>query len=118
MKYRVCHVDEIAPGDKRGFTIKNIPIVVVHSKQGEFYALYGLCPHQRCSLAAGVLGGLTVASQPGEPFEYIREGEILRCPWHAFSYDVTTGACLTDAKTMRVKTYPLSISNQEVFLEV
>jgi len=118
MKYRVCNVDEIAPGDKRSFTIKNIPIVVVRSKQGEFYALYGLCPHQRSSLAAGALGGLTVAPQPGETFEYIREGEILRCPWHGFSYDVTTGACLTAAKTLRVKTYPLSISNQEVFLEV
>jgi nitrite reductase/ring-hydroxylating ferredoxin subunit len=118
MKYRVCNVQDIAPGETRSFSIKNIPIVLVRSKQGEFYALYGLCPHQRCSLATGVLGGLTVAPQPGAAFEYIREGEILRCPWHSFSFDVTTGACLTAPKKLRVKTYPLSITNQEVFLEV
>jgi nitrite reductase (NADH) small subunit len=118
MKYRVCHVQEIPSGEKQGFTIKNIPIVIVHSKQGEFYAIYGLCPHQRSALAAGALGGLTVASQPGEAFQYVREGEILRCPWHGFSYDVTTGACLSEAKKLRVKTYPLSIINQEVFLEM
>jgi nitrite reductase (NADH) small subunit len=92
--------------------------VVVHSKKGEFYAIYGLCPHQHSVLAAGTLGGLTVAEQPGETFEYIREGEILRCPWHGFSYDVTTGACLSEAKKLRVKTYPLTIADQEVFLEV
>jgi len=77
VQYRVCHAQEIPPGEKRSFTIKNIPIVVIHSKQDTFYAIYGLCPHQRSPLAAGVLGGLTDAPQPGEAFAYIREGEIL-----------------------------------------
>lgn len=118
MKHRLCTVEEIPAGEKRGFTVKNIPIVVVHSQKGEFYAIYGMCPHQRSPLLAGVLGGLTVAEQAGQAFEYIREGEILRCPWHGFSYDVTTGACLAEEKKLRIKTYPLTIEDRAVFLDI
>ena len=117
-KYRVCHVEEIPRGEKRSYTIKNIPLIVVHSQRGEFHAIYGLCPHQRGALAAGILGGQTQAPAPNSEFDYIREGEILRCPWHGFSYDVTTGACLTAPNKLRVKTYPLTIDDQEVFLEL
>jgi len=46
------------------------------------------------------------------------KGEILRCPWHDFSYDVRTGACLTAHDRLRVKTYPLVIEHSEVFLEI
>lgn len=118
MQYHICNVQDIPPGEKRSFTVKNIPLVLVHSKQGKLYAIYGFCPHQRSPLAAGVLGGLTVAAGPGNTFDYIREGEILRCPWHGFSYDVTTGTCLAETKKLRVKTYPVSIVDQEVFLEL
>jgi nitrite reductase (NADH) small subunit len=118
MKYRVCRVEDIPPGEKRTYSIKNVPIVVVHSQQGQFYAVYGRCPHQHGALGEGVLGGQTVAAQPGEAFQYIREGEILRCPWHGFSFDVTTGACLAAPERLRVKTYPLLIDERQIFLDV
>lgn len=117
MKYQVCQVEEVPRGEKRSFTIKNIPVVVIHNQKGEFYAIYDRCPHQRAVLSDGKLCGLTVADQPGAIFEYHREGEILRCPWHGFSFDVTTGACLT-AEKMRVKAYPLTIEDQKIFLDV
>lgn len=118
MQYRVCSVKDIPPGDKREYTIKNIPILVVHSQQGNFYALYGICPHQRCAFRYAALGGLTTASQAGNTFHYQRAGEILRCAWHGFSFDVTTGACLTAPGKLRVKTYPVTIQEQEIFLEI
>ena len=117
MRYRVCHVEDIPRGEKRTYTFKNLPIVVVHDKRGEFHAVYERCPHQGARLGAGTLGGQTAAPEPGTAFEYVREGEILRCPWHGFSYDVTTGACLT-AERLRVKTYPLIIDNHELFLDL
>ena len=118
MNYYVCHVQDIPRGEKRAFTIKNVPIVVVHSQKGTFYAIYRICPHQRGDLNYGALGGLTDATQPGKEFEYIREGEILRCPWHSFSYDVTTGICLTAPERLRVKTYQVTVHEQEVFLDM
>ncbi len=118
MRYRLCHVEELPRGGKKTFTIKNVPIVLTRSQQGAFYAIYGFCPHQRAPLGEGVLGGLTTAQQPGENLLNEREGEILRCPWHGFSYDVTTGVCLAAPDRLRVKTYPLVIEYNEVFLEI
>jgi nitrite reductase (NADH) small subunit len=117
MKYHICATQDVPSGEKRPFTVKNIPLLVIHTRKGAFYALYRFCPHQKSDLAAGVLGGLTAASQPGEPFQYLREDEILRCPWHGFDYDVTTGACLTMPEKLRVKTYPLTVVDGDVFLD-
>ncbi|HEX4203407.1 MAG TPA: Rieske 2Fe-2S domain-containing protein [Ktedonobacteraceae bacterium] len=118
MRYHVCSTQDVPQGEKRSYTVKNIPLVVIHSARDEFYAIYRFCPHQRGDLFTGILGGQTVASQPGEPFKYEREGEILRCPWHSFSYDVTTGACLTVPEKLRVKTYPVIVEDQQVFLDI
>ncbi|QBD78654.1 Rieske (2Fe-2S) protein [Ktedonosporobacter rubrisoli] len=118
MKYRICSVEDVPAGEKRSYTIKNVPVVLIHSKAGEFYALYGRCPHQRAALGEGVLCGLTAASEPGEPFQYLREGEIIRCPWHGFSYDVKTGSCLAPPDRLRVKTYPVTVEQHAVFLDL
>jgi nitrite reductase (NADH) small subunit len=118
MRYPLCNVNEVPAGAKKAFTIKNIPIVLVHSSKDEFFAIYGLCPHQRAALKDGTLGGLTVADEVGEDFRYEREGEILRCAWHGFSYDVTTGVCLAAPERLRVKTYSLVIEQSEVFLDM
>jgi nitrite reductase/ring-hydroxylating ferredoxin subunit len=118
VRYRVCHEQDIPAGEKRSYVVKRIPVVIAHSKEGTFYAFYGFCPHQRGPLGAGVLGGLTVAGEPGEEFRYVREGEIIRCPWHGFSYDVTTGACLSAPERLRIKTYPLIVIDQEIFLDL
>jgi nitrite reductase (NADH) small subunit len=117
MKYFIGNVAEIPAGEKRSYKVKNIPLVVVHSKKDQFYAIYERCPHQGVSLCAGTLAGETLATGPGAPFEYAREGEILRCPWHGFSFDVTTGVCI-NASEYRVRTYPLSIDQSQIFLEL
>ncbi|GCF10839.1 Rieske (2Fe-2S) protein [Dictyobacter arantiisoli] len=117
MKYLVGNVAEVPRGEKRSYKIKNIPIVVIHSAQDQFYALYERCPHQGVSLGNGTLGGTTCATGPGAAFDYTREGEILRCPWHGFSFDVTNGACV-NAESLRVRTYPLTIDNSQIFLDL
>jgi len=44
-----------------------------------------------------------------------RAGEIIRCPWHLWEFDIATGRCLVDAEA-RVKTYPVSIENGDVIV--
>jgi len=93
---------------------KNIPVVVVYSQEGKFYALYKTRPYQCGDLNYGVLVGPTDIIQLGKEFEYGREGEILRCLWHSFSCDVITGICLTALERLRVKTYSVIVREQEV----
>ncbi len=48
---------------------------------------------------------------PGKPGEYVwaREGEILRCPWHGWEFDITTGRSIFNPHRTRVKTHEVTV---------
>ncbi len=46
-----------------------------------------------------------------------REGEILKCPWHQWEFDIRTGRALYD-ETLRVRTYDVRIEGDEVVLKL
>jgi len=75
---------------------------------GEFFALRNACPHQGGPLCQGVLSGFAVPGAPGE-YRYLRRGEILRCPWHGWEFDVRTGRSYFDPAATRVRTYPVEL---------
>ena len=43
-------------------------------------------------------------------------GEVLRCPWHQWAFDIATGRCLADSE-IRAKTYPVKIKGDDVVVE-
>lgn len=47
------------------------------------------------------LGRLSGTPLPSKVYEYIygREGCILRCPWHGWEFDLTTGEQIVDPET-------------------
>jgi 3-phenylpropionate/trans-cinnamate dioxygenase ferredoxin subunit len=50
-------------------------------------------------------------TMPSKPSEYIwgREGEILRCPWHGWEFDIITGRSIFNPHRTRVKTYEVTV---------
>jgi 3-phenylpropionate/trans-cinnamate dioxygenase ferredoxin subunit len=50
-------------------------------------------------------------AMPSAPGEYVwaREGEILRCPWHGWEFDITTGRSIFNPHRMRVRTYEVTV---------
>ncbi|QBD82609.1 Rieske (2Fe-2S) protein [Ktedonosporobacter rubrisoli] len=117
MRYHICHEHDLPCGEKRAITVKNIPIVLIHGRDGAFHAVYGLCSHQKGPLSEGHVTGMTTGTQNGE-YLYTREGEILRCPWHGFEFDVKTGRCLADPLRQRIRVYPVIVDNHEIFLDI
>jgi nitrite reductase/ring-hydroxylating ferredoxin subunit len=103
----VAREDEVPPGTRLRVVIDNQPILVLNIK-GELFALADRCPHRGGSLADGILTGLVTSRAPGE-ICYERAGEILRCPWHQWEFDVRTGRSYCDPKRMRVQHYPISV---------
>lgn len=76
--------------------------LVIYNCNGMFYASENACPHMGASLSDGVLIGTEVT-----------------CPWHHWSFDVTTGACTSNPlapKTLTV--FPTTIENDEVWVEL
>lgn len=75
---------------------------------GEFFALRNACPHQGGPLCQGVLSGFVVPGAPGE-YRYVRRGEILRCPWHGWEFDLRSGQSYFDPARNRVRTYSVEL---------
>ena len=46
---------------------------------------------------------------------YTREGEIIKCPWHQWEFDIKTGHALYDPK-LRVRTYRVEVEDEQVVL--
>jgi nitrite reductase/ring-hydroxylating ferredoxin subunit len=106
-KYVVATVDEIPPGARKIVTVHGRSIGVFNVG-GEYFALLNRCPHQGGPLCEGKLHGLLRSSGPGE-YVYSRPGEILRCPWHGWEYDLRTGQSWWDPRSVRVRAYEVSV---------
>jgi nitrite reductase/ring-hydroxylating ferredoxin subunit len=50
-----------------------------------------------------------------ESIAYEREGEILKCPWHQWEFDIKTGQALYDPD-LRVRTYKVVQEGNEIVL--
>jgi 3-phenylpropionate/trans-cinnamate dioxygenase ferredoxin subunit len=106
-KHIVATVNEILPGQRKLVEVEGRSIGVFNIN-GEFFALRNSCPHQGGELCAGRLTGFLTATAPGH-YTYSRRGEILRCPWHGWEFDVKTGQSWWDPARTRVRRYEVSV---------
>jgi nitrite reductase/ring-hydroxylating ferredoxin subunit len=114
-RYVVATLDEIPPGERKVVEVGGRSIGVFNIN-GEFYALRNRCPHQGGPVCQGRLTGFLECNAPGE-FNYKRKGEILRCPWHGWEFDVKTGQSWVDPTRMRTRSYKVSVESGEAALE-
>ncbi|MGH2560099.1 MAG: Rieske (2Fe-2S) protein [Thermomicrobiales bacterium] len=84
---------------------RSIGVFNVH---GNYFALRNSCPHQAAPLCRGSIKGMTMPSKPGQ-YIWARDGEILRCPWHGWEFDITTGRSIFNPHKTRVKTYDVTV---------
>lgn len=131
----VAAVADLPPGSRKVFEAEGRQIAIFNVR-GEYFAINDRCPHEAGSLCAGKLSGLVVSKQPGS-YEWTRDGEIIRCPWHGWEFDLRTGQSQCDPRTMRVRrfdvhvehgadlaedlkaeVYPVKIENDYVVIEI
>ncbi|WP_424811704.1 Rieske (2Fe-2S) protein [Roseococcus sp. YIM B11640] len=110
-RHVVAPVAEIAPGERRLVELDGKRIVLFNL-EGEFFALSDRCPHQGGPLSKGPVMGLVQSACPGE-YSYDREGEIVRCPWHAWEFDIRTGKSRFDPRRMKVRAFPACVEKGE-----
>ena len=114
-KHIVAAVSEVPPGSRKLVTVKGRPIAVFNVK-GAFYGLLNRCPHQGGALCEGIITGLVTSDKPGE-YRVERRGEIIRCPWHGWEFDIRTGQswCAPDKFTTR--NYPVEVAPGQALVE-
>jgi 3-phenylpropionate/trans-cinnamate dioxygenase ferredoxin subunit len=104
-------VVDLPPGARKIVELEGQSIGVFNVS-GSYYALRNRCPHQGGPLCLGSLKGTALPSRPGE-YIWGREGEILRCPWHGWEFDVTTGRSLWQPERCRVRAYEVTVEPEE-----
>lgn len=108
--HRVCSTAELPAGERKIVEISGKSIGVFNVN-GEYHAIRNACPHQNAPLCLGRVSGTTLPSPAGE-YHYGREGEIIRCPWHGWEFDLTTGQSVFNPHRCRVKSYPVSVEHE------
>ncbi|QGQ95206.1 Rieske (2Fe-2S) protein [Paenibacillus psychroresistens] len=107
----VAHVDQIEEGKPIIIEVQGRS-VGVYSINGEYYALHNYCPHAGAPICKGLVVGTALPSEVYE-YEFGRLGEIVRCPWHGWEFEIKTGLALHDPN-VRVKSYPVVVENGEI----
>jgi nitrite reductase (NADH) small subunit len=106
-RHVICPVTELPPGERKVVEVNGRSIGIFNI-DGSFYALRNSCPHKAAPLCLGQLTGLIVGP---EPYTYVveRQGEIVKCPWHGWEFDVTTGRSIFNPHRVRVKSYDVTV---------
>ena len=95
----VARVGDIPPGQGATFTVGERLVAVFHV-DGNYQAIDDLCPHMGASLGAGML-----------------EDGVVTCPWHAWRWDVTTGANINNP-AVKVACYTITEQDGNLFVDV
>ncbi len=103
----VAAVAEIPPGSRKIVVVRGREIGVFNLG-GAFFALSNYCPHQGGQLCRGTMVGLVTSREPGR-FEYGRAGEMLKCPWHGWEFDIRTGQSWCDPEGTRARAYKAGV---------
>jgi nitrite reductase/ring-hydroxylating ferredoxin subunit len=88
----------------------------VFNVNGEYFALHNRCPHMGGNLCDGPVTGTTLPGESGE-FVYGMAGEVLRCAWHGWEFEIKTGKCLADGR-MQARRYPVTVEDGLLVLHI
>lgn len=114
-RHIVAAVADFPPGTRRLVTV-NDRAIVVFNIAGQYHGLFDRCPHNGGPLSQGVLTGLLQSAEPGS-YSYSKPGEIIRCPWHGWEFDVRTGQSYCRAIKARARPFPVKIESGSDIIE-
>lgn len=112
-RHIVATTAELPPGQRKIVKVAGREIGLFNVN-GHYYALRNVCPHKGAPLCRGKIRPLVVSQGIGQ-IGHEREGEILKCPWHLWEFDIRTGQALYD-ENLRVRTYTVAQEGDELVL--
>src|SRR6266545_8124073 len=110
-RHIVARTSDIPPGGNKVFDVDGRDIVVFHVN-GEFFALLNRCPHEGAPLAKAACVAQLTSPEPGV-YQRSRVGELLRCPWHGWEFDMRNGQSWFDPKRVKVRSFPVAVESGE-----
>ncbi len=87
-------------GEVRSSMLADGTLIAVYNVDGAIYATADRCTHGEASL-----------SDEGKLC-----GQLVECPWHYGTFDVTTGAPVSLPCSIPLKTYPVQLEGDDVYV--
>ena len=106
-RHVVATLGEIPVGGRKVVTPAGREICVFNVN-GEHHALINRCPHEGAALSYGHVLGCFESKRPGE-YALTRPGEMLRCPWHGWEFDIKTGQSWCHPESVKARTYKVEV---------
>ena len=102
-RHRVASVGEVPPGEARRFPIDGRLVAVVNLGDEGFRAVDAICSHAHSFLDEG---------------EIDPDFETIECPKHGSTFDLNSGKPRSLPATEPVDTFPVTIQDDEIYIEV
>ena len=67
-------------------------------------------------MPAGMMPALITADEPGK-IKYERAGEIIRCPWHGWFFDLRTGQSWGEPERIKTRHYDAAVAEGSALIE-
>lgn len=83
-------------------------------KGGAIYAFSNRCPHHGGPMCSGSVSGTMFPSDPDE-FDYGLDGLVIKCPWHAYEFNVETGESVGGIIRSRLPIFHTEVREGQVF---
>jgi nitrite reductase (NADH) small subunit len=113
----VCRVSDLPPGARIVVPVGKFGIGVFNVN-GSFHALTNYCPHEGGPLCIGPVRGVTrVDESEIGGIGWSRDGEVVRCPWHQWEFEIASGTTLTSPQR-GIRTYPVEVIDDQVVLRL
>jgi len=96
---RVAAVTDIPAGQGKAVEVAGTQMAIFNC-DGAFYAIDNVCRHKGGPLGEGEVSGTTVT-----------------CPWHGWTYDLTTGESHDDPEC-HVACYPVRVDGDDVLVGI
>ena len=92
---KITTINEIPAGQGKIFEIDG-NFIAVWNLSGNFFAFQNVCPHRGGPVGEGEL-----------------EGNVITCPWHGWSFDITTGASMINPAA-KLTRYEVQVEGSDV----
>jgi nitrite reductase/ring-hydroxylating ferredoxin subunit len=99
-RLELCNTDEVAPGTALKVEIEDLTLAVFNV-EGEFYVTDDACTHGPGSLSEGYI-----------------DGDVVECDFHQGQFNICTGEVVLPPCMVPVKTYPATVVDGKVTIEV
>jgi 3-phenylpropionate/trans-cinnamate dioxygenase ferredoxin subunit len=100
---RVCSVDDVPEGEARRFAVDGRLVAVVNLGDDGFRAVDAICSHEHYYLDEG---------------EVDVDLETIECPKHGSTFDLDTGKARTLPAIKPVDVFPVTVTDDDVLIEV